>query len=402
MSLGISSQSEASEKKKFLEALRKRVVPNAQMGSSFIKSYGTRDVSYLYDQALAIMTFTHDKDKTRARSLLLSLEKLSQKNHALHFAYITEGYSAFAGDEVRVIHGATAWAVMAANYYQKQFHDKEFTPFAEKMLNYLETQKVSVLGGEAIRFAKDNLTTTSWNETQILALEHNIDAYSAFKIFHEMNPHPKFKETAQGIKKFIAAMWDSQSKHYWSGYNLDTKRINKDEIYLDNQTWTLLAVDSEDLTQEDANHALNKACESFYHVAQDNTQEKIYGFFDRKSSRAPAFDKFVWSEGTAGKLLAAKFTNPLEDYKCQSSVEKDFSHSFTQMKQADGGVSYATKTPNKDFTTDSSIAGTAWAYFYLAGLNPFKLIELGRVSPIKVGDKYKISHSMKLVKISND
>lgn len=364
-----------AEKEKILQALKKRVISQPSSGHHFIKSYAQRDVSYIYDQALAIMAFTHAKNKKQARNLLSTIENLYKQHGPLHFAYMTEGSSAFAGDETRIIHGAMAWIVMSANYYQKQFKDKQFTPFAHKVLNYLETQKVSAIGGEAIRFAQKDLSTTPWDETQVLALEHNIDAYSAFKIYAELNHHPRFEKTSQNIRKFIHGLWDNQKKHFWSGYLIDKKKINKDEIYLDNQTWTLLAIDDSDITYEDANSALDKACESFYHVANENKSE-IHGFFDRRSVRAPAFDKFVWSEGTAGKLLAAKFLNPHQQYKCQDKSEAYFRRSFEQMKKKDGGISYATKTANIDFTTDSSVAGTAWAYFYYAGLNPFKLTVL--------------------------
>ncbi len=377
--VGLNQTSYASETDQLLKAMKSRVVSSQNKNdSTFIKSYSQRDVSYIYDQALAVMTFVHANDQKTSKALLKTLHKKYLTQGPLHFAYMTAGSSAFEGDEIRIIHGALAWTVMAANYYQKQFKSKEFTPFARTVLNYLETQKVSALEGEAIRFAKNDFKSTAWDETKVLALEHNVDAYSAFSIFAELNHDKKFKNTAKNIKKFIAGLWDNQKKHYWSGYLIDKEKINKDEIYLDNQTWTILAIDSSDITYEDANHALNKACNSFYHVANENKSE-IHGFFDRKSVRAPMFDKFVWSEGTAGKLLASKFLNPHLEYKCQNISESQFRNGFKQMRKKDGAISYATKTKNIDFTTDSSIAGTAWAYFYHAGLNPFKLTTLNKM-----------------------
>lgn len=387
--MSFSIETHAGEKEKLLQALKKRVVPNKELGSTFIKSFAKKDVSYIYDQALATMAFIHANDKTNAENLLKTIEKLYANHGPLHFAYMTEGSSAFDGDEIRVIHGALAWTVMAANYYQKQFSDKRFTPFAHKVLTYLETQKEKALDGEAIRFAQKDLKSTPWDETKVLALEHNVDAYSAFNIYADLNNDKNFKKTAGEIKKFISGLWDNQKKHFWSGYLLDKKKINKDEIYLDNQTWTLLAIDESDINYEDANHALNKACESFYHVAKENKSE-IHGFFDRRSVRAPAFDKFVWSEGTAGKLLASKFTNPHQKYNCNDQGEHHFRNSFNQMKKKDGAISYATQTGNIDFTTDSSVAGTAWAYFYHVGLNPFKLTTLQSFSTLKVIKTAKI------------
>jgi hypothetical protein len=48
------------------------------------------------------------------------------------------------------------------------------------------------------------------------------------------------------------------------------------------------------------------------------------------------------------------------------------------------------ETGNIDFTTDSSVAGTAWAYFYHVGLNPFKLTTLQSFSTSKVIKTAKI------------
>jgi len=40
------------------------------------------------------------------------------------------------------------------------------------------------------------------------------------------------------------------------------------------------------------------------------------------------------------------------------------------MATTDGGIAYAT-IKNSDFTTSSSVAGTAWYYFIANSINPF-------------------------------
>jgi len=54
-----------------------------------------------------------------------------------------------------------------------------------------------------------------------------------------------YEEQARVLKEFTVALWDKSRSHFWSGVNLKTGAINKGELYLDNQSWSTLALDQE-------------------------------------------------------------------------------------------------------------------------------------------------------------
>ncbi len=221
---------------------------------------------------------------------------------------------------------------------------------------------ISGTSHEALRFGPSDISTTAWKESETAALEHNLDAYSAFTHFARLNPDHEWKPEIERIRKFILAMWDKNRSHFWSGANLSSGTINKEELYLDNQTWSLLALDFESLKEVNAHEALALNCESLYVV-----HEGITGFMDSKPARGQKRYEFVWSEGTLGQILAMEKTG----FSCESVSAKELLTSVEKMKKADGGIAYATTTNNPDFTTSSSVAGTAWMYFAANGINPF-------------------------------
>lgn len=333
-----------------------------------IKSFNNHSQSYIYDQALAIISFTKANEKNKARLLLLGLESLQMKDGSLYFSYYLDGKSPYPNDGDKRFAGAIAWVAMAASQYQNQFRDKEFVSFNHKILTYLSSQmtpfKINGENLKAIKFAPKDIATTAWNESETVALEHNLDAYAAYQQFARLNNKTEFRSHIADLKKFTMSMWDKSRSHFWSGANTKTGAINKSELYLDNQSWSLLALDKESLRDIKPKEALELNCETLY-VEHEN----VKGFMDSKPTRRPASSKFVWSEGTLGQILAMKKVGAT----CKNQSAEQFLFSVAQMKDANGGVAYATKTTNPDFTTSSSVAGTAWMYFAANGINPFSL-----------------------------
>lgn len=341
---------------------------------ALIKSFTTHSQSYIYDQALAIIAFTKNKNQTEARKLLQGLKALQMKNGSLYFSYNLDGSSIYPAAGDKRIAGAMAWVALAAVQYQTTFNSKEFLPFNLKLLTYLKSEIVPVnLNGKkhkALRFAPRDVASTKFDESDTVALEHNLDAYSAFAHFVRVNNVAKWSDEVKDLKKFILAMWNKADSHFWSGAIISTGRMNKSELYLDTQTWSLLALDEKSLRKLNPKEALKFNCEEF-RVSHNN----IEGFLDSKPSRRPASVEFVWSEGTLGQILAMKKMEKLDGKKlsCGDLSSEMLLSSIQKMKQNDGGIAYATSGENPDFTTASSVAGTAWLYFAEKGLNPFEI-----------------------------
>lgn len=351
-----------------LNNLRSRIVP-LEGHRSLIKSFSEHTQSYIYDQALAIITFTKARERETAAKLLRGLSSLQKKDGSLYFSYNLDGSSPYPAEGDRRYAGAIAWVALAATHYQAEFESQEFVPFNLKLLTWLRSEfKPVTLSGnyhEAVRFGPSDISTSKWNESETMALEHNLDAYAAYVHFAKLNPDYEWKLEIASLREFILSMWDKGRSHFWSGADLRTGKINKEELYLDNQTWSLLALDIDTLKKIDAHQALALNCESLY-----VEHEGITGFADSKPTRGPMKYEFVWSEGTLGQIMAMEKAG----YSCEKKNAVELLSSVKKMKKSDGGIAYATTTTNPDFTTSSSVAGTTWMYFASNGINPFTVI----------------------------
>jgi hypothetical protein len=341
---------------------------------SLMRSFTNHSQSYIYDQALAIIAFARSGHQKIARTLLHTLAQLQLKDGSLYFSYYLNGKSPYPHEEGdKRYAGAIAWVALAAVTYQKQFSSDEFISFNRKVLDYLEKQlrpfktKQKTLWG--IPFGPSDIAQTSWNENEIGALEHNLDAYAAFLNFASLNQHKHYSKLAAKLEDFIMNLWDKSSQHFWSGVNFKTGLINKDEFYLDNQTWSLLALNENMLKKINPHAALSANCHAL--LVED---QGVRGFLDMKPSHRDSPFSFVWSEGSAGQVLAMKKINKLfnNQVKCKDLEVQTLLDNIKKMKQDDGGIAYATSDKNPDFNTASSVAGTAWYYFALKDINPFE------------------------------
>lgn len=351
-----------------LSALSGRIRSLPENRGTLIQSYTDHSQSYIYDQALAIMTFVHAKKFAEARDLLRGLSSLQLPDGSLYFSYYLDGKAPYPEEGDRRYNGALAWVAMAATHYQRDSQSREFVNFNQKILQRLADQmkELEIEGKKvkAVVFNPTDLNFTHWKENETVALEHNLDAYSAFLHFSRLNKDQKWFQLAQEVRAFNLALWDKKRGHFWSGANVKTGAINKHELYLDNQSWSLLALDDEDLEQIDARGALKFNCQNFFE--QD---KQVKGFKDfRPTNRRPA-ESFVWSEGTLGHVLAMKRVK--EAPTCASAGPKEFLVSMEKMKQEDGTIAYATQE-SKNFSSSGSVAGTAWLYFAKNNLNPFR------------------------------
>src|SRR5690606_7927298 len=125
------------------------------------------------------------------------------------------------------------------------------------------------------------------SENDTAALEHNLDAYAAFYHFGKTNKTSSWNKNVDELRKFILAMWDKSDSHFWSGATIKSGSINKSELYLDNQTWSLLALHKTDLKEIKPHDALELNCDTFM-----VSHEGITGFMDSKPTRRPASSKF--------------------------------------------------------------------------------------------------------------
>lgn len=367
MSLQVFAITESS----LLQNLERRIHSLPESKGALIKSFTHNEQSYIYDQALAIIAFSHAKDKKNAERLIEGMAQLQNADGSLYFSYYLNGLSPYPQEGDKRFAGAISWVALSLGHYQEAFESTKYQDFKNKLFTYLKNEvKTFEFQGEkvqAIRFNPTNIVSSKWNEAETLALEHNLDLYAAFIYDQKLNG-TNWSSEISGMKKFITGMWDKQLKHFWSGADLKTGNINKDEIYLDNQTWSLLALDPSLLNELNMSSALAMNCEMMM-----GEHEGVIGFSDRKPVRGQDIDHFVWSEGSLGQIMAMQKHEKLiqNEFVCEGKTSQELLSSLKKMKKEDGGLAYSTPTSNPDFTNASSVAGTAWMYFAQVRYNPF-------------------------------
>ena len=355
-----------------------------------VTSYPESDQYYLYDQALAAMALTHAGEFSKAEEIFDAVLSLQLADGSWFFSYEAYGGTDYSihGDDRRPS-GAIAWMLMAANYYVKETGDSKYLPMIQKTVNYLRSNLVSfyIEGQEvkALRFGPSDREQTSWPETEVFSLEHNLDLYSALLSYAEISGDERALKDASAVKQFIIELWNETDYHFYPGYQLGkVNDFNKGDIYLDTQSWAVLSVGfPEELPN--IKKGLEFNCRNFIETAGfiSSKRSGIFGFYDHYvEDNNSSENNFVWSEGTLGMIKALMLAE-LDDGKeivC-NRYGRDFTwrsllDEMNEMSLADGGLYYATFTRNLDFAYNTSIAGTAWLYFANNGFNPFSLRQI--------------------------
>ncbi len=328
--------------------------------TNLVKSYSHKNQSYLYDQALTIITLSHSKDFQQAKTLARALKKLQQENGSWYFSYYLDGTSPHPSEGDMRPNGAIAWAALALMTYEFQSKDKSFQPQWKKALNHLEKNMVHVEGfkGIGIKFSDVDNSKTPWKEFDVVALEHVLDTAAAFKAAHQLTKSSRYKKNQKDLEVFALEFWDAGLGHFWPGVTISSSKINRNEFYLDNQTWSALALEHLGLKKM-MKQALAASCSLMV------KQESHIGF--KEARRSIASEDFIWSEGTAGKAMALD----RYDTKCEGVSDKAYLKTLEGMKVG-GGVLYANKTV-PEFEAQPSVAGTAWTWLLKNKINPFSL-----------------------------
>lgn len=304
---------------------------------------------WIYDASLAVIVFSALGDLETARELLFGLTALQKDDGSWAFSYNP--------DQVRPLNkkiysGSNAWVVMAINFYEMESTRNEFAETARRSLSYLT------------RFRQTNTSSKAFGaismgpaQPQSYGVESNVDCYSAFRFRAEIDQRSDYREIAQGIKKFILeAQWAESTMGDGSHFFKVGYRDNS--LYLDAQTWTVLALWDD---VEDRQHLL-EALVTVEEKLKTTTgrlagTQNIIGF--NEASNSIISDK-VWAEGSEGAVAALRTVGQKE----KSAVY----HSQTIRYQTDsGGIPYATENSDA-WPTVPAVASTGW--FILNELKP--------------------------------
>jgi ribosomal protein L21E len=336
-----------------------------------IRSFRDMDSAFLYDQALAVIAFSLAGDQAHADLIINAMAKLQSASGAWVFAYMTDGSDANAGVDMRIA-GSNAWFGMALNAYQKAFNSTKYLAVSTKLHNYLlgELINISINGSakKGLRFAPTNYVA---GRTGIYALEHQLDAYASMHQYYALNGGAQYLSAANSLRAMSESLWNGS--RFLGGYDANTQTLNTSERYLDNYSWSVLALGNTGSSGQNFAAALPGMCDYFNVTGKlDYPSRKvtgIVGFYDVIYDNVPSSSPFVWSEGSLGAVMAMK--QGASTMTCAGNTAANIVESMNYMVDKLYTMPYATQNSNADFTSSGSVAGTAWLYFANQNKNPY-------------------------------
>lgn len=336
-----------------------------------VRSFRDMDSAFLYDQALAVIAFSEAGDQAHADLILNAMAKLQGTSGAWVFAYLTDGSDANPGVDMRIA-GSNAWFGMALNAYQKAFASTKYLTMSTRLHAYLAGELIAITinntAQRGLRFAPTNYVAGRAN---IFALEHQLDAYATMHQFYVLNGGSQYLTASTDLRRMAESLWNGT--RFLSGYDNNTHTLNTTERYLDNYSWSVLALGNTGSTGQKFSGALTSMCDYFNVSGKlDYPSRKvtgIVGFYDVIYNNVPSSSPFVWSEGSIGAVMAMR--QGASTMTCSGNLSGDILESMNYMVDKLNNMPYATQNTNADFTSTGSVAGTAWLYFANQSKNPY-------------------------------
>ncbi len=342
-----------------------------------------QNAAFSYDNALASMAYISAGDKEHAKVILdafvYAVKNDRYKPDRVRNAYAAGNISPFPGwesgtrlpgwydsetkqyyeDQYQVGSnvGNSSYVALALLQYYKAYGGDTYLRLAETLMDWVLTCTDATPGFTA--------GYDGWPEADkaivytYKSIEHNIDAYAAFKQLYTMTGKEKYKDASESALAFIQSMYDKEKKVFYTGTGTDGKTPSRENIVLDAQVWCALALGDDFAPYQDVFKRV---------LAMQNTSG---GFPFHEANTNGGY----WNEGTAFTALA------LEQFGYKDAAQKSLK-AVTTTQLTTGGFPAATvdglSTGFTLFTGDPweygsspHIAPTAWFVMAVNGFNPY-------------------------------
>lgn len=192
------------------------------------------------------------------------------------------------------------------------------------------------------------------------SIEHNIDAYAAFTRLYALTGNARYRTAAESALTLITSMYDESAGVFYTGTGDDGVTPSKDNIVLDAQVWSMLALGD----------AFTPYETSFARAEGMRLTDGGYPFCETNANGG------WWAEGTAYTALALRLQGK------HSAAEQAFGALCSI--QLESGAFPAATVDNLStgfnlftgepwvYSTDAHIAPTAWFIMALNGFNPYQ------------------------------
>lgn len=305
--------------------------------------------------------------------------------------------------------GENAWVVIAAmQLYHKKYFDREKGTYVINN-NSIELNLAKELARAAILLqsksggirmaplgthknlspqeAKD-FTTTNWWYNHI-STENNISWYAAMRMLYAVTGENEYKESMNGIEKFMKFVWDKDKKYFHQGARLISGlwHRSKDQFALDVQTWAIGCFGAK---QIDIWFGHGTAMRLW------NTSKQRSGVFDQNGAIVGVGytdeNDRISVEWSAGAILALdEMIRHYQDDESswaeaaqidRLSMRSNLEALRFRLANNQAAYSYSSKRGWIPFGWNShapevmSLASTGWMVFVDAGVNPFVFIKI--------------------------
>ncbi len=356
---------------------------------SLLRSYDTdniviRNTAFTYDNALAAMAFLSDGDgESAARILDAFVYAVSHDRYRpgrIRNAYAARTadtpfgrnagedlpgwYSAEAKSwledraQVGSNPGNTAYAALALMQYDRLYGNEAYAAAARTLMDWVLEECSD--GGDGFTAGYDG-----WPESSAVypfthkSIEHNIDAYAAFRRLYTVTGEEKYREAADSALRFIRSMYDPEAAYFYLGTLDDGITPDKGLVVLDAIVWARLALGGEFEPYMDTMDTLAgmRAPDGGYPFSKGNG------------------DGGWWPEGTAFTALMERLYGEEEmarealDALCSVQLESGLFPAAT-VPELKTGIELFDGSPWV-YTDDPHIAPAAWFVLAVNGFDPY-------------------------------
>ncbi|MFC1674863.1 PilZ domain-containing protein [Candidatus Omnitrophota bacterium] len=359
--------------------------PRTGLVISFEGDSEVADWAFVYDQSLAVVSYTYFSDFDRAKKILDFFYRKAERpgNRFVNAYYARDGQPA----EYVVHSGPNIWLGMAILHYTKASRDRTYLGLAEEIASsIIALQKQDKAGG--IRGGPQ----AKWYST-----EHNLDAYAFFSMLHEVTGKDVYPEARDKVLGWLV-------KHTYDQVDIPVKRGKGDAtIATDTYAWSIAAIGPEKLESLGMNpdrimDFAQKACGVQTSFVRPEGNSLIIKGFDFAPQRHVARGGVVSSEWTAQMVISFKIM--AEFYRSKNMPAKAHAYdlkaneylaelgkmiisSSSPSGQGESCLPYASHgfvdtghgwmTPKGNST--GSVSGTAYTLFAYYNYNPLSLKE---------------------------
>lgn len=356
-----------------------------------LRSYDTdniyiRNAAYIYDNALTAMAFLSAGKQQEAEKLLDSfvyaVENDRYQPGRIRNAYAAGDITAFPGwdgaarlpgwydadsgewfedrYQTGCNVGNTSYAALALLQADALYGNERYLQTAARLMDWViencRDETPGFTGGY------DGWPEGGPDVTYVFtykSIEHNIDAYAAFRQLYARTGEQKYADAAESALELIRSLYDQDRGLFFTGTTNDGKTPSTENIVLDAQVWSCMALGDEFVPYED----------SLKIVESMKLPEGGYPFC------ASNINGGWWAEGTS-------FTALMYRLRGENKLAEEALKALESI-QLDSGLFPAATVPDLStgielfdgspwvYGTTPHIAPTAWFVMALNGFNPY-------------------------------